>query len=114
MNRAERRHPDKAKATRVREILKDINTIHKIKAAMEGGCPFQPGDKVMLNLDSITRRPDYNKLLPAYKEFCEKNAGRIFTVEYGGRKNPSIVCLAEDESTPKWLFWVGDLKAVES
>ncbi len=114
MNRAERRHPDKAKANRVREILKDINTIHKIKAAMEGGCPFQPGDKVMLDLERITHRPNYNKLVPAYREFCEKNAGRIFTVVYEKGKNSSIVCLAEDETTPKWLFWVGDLKAVES
>jgi hypothetical protein len=110
MNRAERRHPPKA--GQVRQILDDLNKIEKIKQAMNDSWPFRPGDKVMLNMDAITSRKGYDQKLPAYKAFCESNTGQVFTVEYVEGMHPSVVCLAEDESTPKWLFWVGDLKAV--
>lgn len=110
MNRAEKRHP--SKAGQIRQILDDMSKVKKIQQAMESDWPFQPGDKVKLNMEAITGAPGYDKRLPAYKAFCENNAGRSFTVEYAEGMNPSVVCLAEDESTPKWLFWVGDLKAV--
>lgn len=110
MNRAERRHP--SKAGQVRQILGDLSKIAEIKKAMEDGWTFQPGDKVMLNIDAITAAKGYDKKLPAYRAFCESNTGRVFTVEYVDGMRPSVVCLAEDESNPKWLFWAGDLKAV--
>lgn len=73
------------------------------------------GSKVKLNYNKITNRKDYNNLVPEYKEFIEKNKDRIFTVEYDkDRKNmPIWVCLAEDDTPVKWLFYVGDLKVVE-
>lgn len=110
MNRAERRHP--TKAGQVRQILDDLSKIEKIKQATNDSWPLLPGDKVMLNMDAITSEKGYDQKLPAYKAFCESNVGQVFTVEYVEGMRPSVVCLVEDESTPKWLFWVGDLKAV--
>lgn len=110
LNRTERRHPKKS--INVHQVLEDLNTISKIKKAIEDGWQFEQGDKVMLNLDEIKRHPNYEDRVPAYREFCEKNADRVFTVKYSGLK-PSLVCLAEDESKPTWLFWTGDLKPAE-
>lgn len=111
MNRTERRHPKRS--IDVRQALRDFSTIKKVRKAIEDGWQFEQGDKVQLNLEKIRGRPDYEQRLPAYRRFCEENAGRVFTVEYSGDMNPSVVCLAEDESKPKWLFWTGDLKAVK-
>lgn len=111
MNRAERRHPKKS--IDVHQVLQDFSTISKMKRAIEDGWQFEQGDKVRLDLEKIRKHPDYEQKLPAYRKFCEENAGRVFTVEYNGDMNPSVVYLAEDESKPKWLFWTGDLKAVE-
>ena len=108
MNREERRHPKKSRY--VRQILQDFSAIIKIKQALEKDWELQPGDKVRLNLEGIKRHPDYDQKNPQYKSFCEKNANRVFTVEYSKGLKPSVVCLAEDESNPKWLFWMGDLK----
>ena len=43
------------------------------------------------------------------------NKDTVFTVEYDEKyKNkPSLVCLKEDTTDPKWLFWVGDLIEVK-
>lgn len=110
MNRAERRRP--SKAGEVRKIMEDLSAIQKVKKAMADDWPFQPGDKVKLDLEKIKEEKGYDQKLPAYKQFCEQNTERVFTVEYVDGMNPSVVCLAEDESTPKWLFWAGSLKAV--
>ncbi len=109
MNRMERRHPDKARL--IRELLDDMSIINKIK---ESDFPFREGDKVRLNMDVIKRHKDYSKKSARYRQFCESNAGRTFTVEYNGTMRPSVVCLREDETEPKWLFWVGDLKRAEN
>lgn len=111
MNRAERRHPKKP--IDVRQVLRDFSTISKMKKAIEDGWQFEQGDKVQLDLEKIREYPDYGHRLPAYRKFCEENADRVFTVEYNEDMNPSVVCFAEDESKPKWFFWVGDLKAVK-
>lgn len=110
MNRAEKRHPNKP--SKIRQMIEDISVITKLKKAIEDGWQFNPGDKVQLNMDAITSHPGYNERGTSYRKFCEENAGRIFTVEYNGDMNPSVVCLAEDTTNPKWLFWTGDLMAV--
>jgi len=111
MNREERRHPQKV--NNVRQMLKDFSTMMRIKQALEGDWQLQPGDKVQLHLEAIKTHPDYDRKSSKYKDFCENNADRIFTVEYNEGLKPSVVCLAEDESNPKWLFWIGDLKKVD-
>lgn len=109
MNRADRRRP--SKAVEIRKIMEDLSTVHKIKEAIAGDWPFKQGDKVKLDMKKIKAEPDYDRKLPLYRQFCEKNAEQVFTVEYIDGMNPSVVCLAEDESTPKWFFWTGHLKA---
>ena len=108
MNREERRHP--SKAARVRKIIEDFNTVRKIQKALGGGWTYEPGDKVKLDMEKIMADKEYDRKLPTYRAFCEANAERVFTVEYVAGMNPSVVCLAEDESNPKWLFWIGHLK----
>ena len=51
------------------------------------------------------------KLTDEYRAFVEANEDTIFTVEYDKfRQNPStLVCLKEDPTPLKWLFWTGYL-----
>lgn len=74
-NRAERRHPKKLD---VRQVIQDVATISKLKRAIEDGWKFNNGDKVRLDLDAIKKHPGYDKKVPAYREFCERNADRVF------------------------------------
>lgn len=76
---------------------------------------FSPGDKVKLNYSKIISDPDYDRLVPNRKQFIEENKNSIFTVEYDPRHmiNPSIVCLAEDTTDPKWLWFVGQLSIAD-
>jgi hypothetical protein len=73
------------------------------------------GTKVKINVIKIERRPDYKKLSDKYKTFIKENRGKIFTVEYDEDKKdkPKLVCLKEDPTPIKWLFWVGDLIVVQ-
>lgn len=99
-------------AVRIKQILDDISTINKLKDIIEGDWPIKAGDKVQLNLSAIVNRPGYDKMLPAYRRFCEESEGKIFTAEYDKNVRQSMVCLAEDTTSPKWLFWIGDLVKV--
>lgn len=112
MNREERRHPQKIAQTK--QLISTMSEIQKYKDAIEGDWPLKAGDKVQLNLDAIVNRQGYTKTLPAYQKFCEENAGKTFTVEYDKNLRQSLVCLAEDTTKPKWLFWIGDLTKVRS
>ena len=69
------------------------------------------GTKVKLNIKRIKGHPEYSKLTDDYRAFVEANEDTIFTVEYDKfRKNPStLVCLKEDPTPVKWLFWTGNL-----
>ncbi len=77
--------------------------------------PIPEGTKVKLNYESIISDVNYNKNIDSnkqkYHEFIELNKDRIFSVEYDPKfqDNPTLVCLKEDETDPKWLFWIGDL-----
>ena len=78
---------------------------------------IQAGEKVKLNYDLITSRPSYAGLTQRYVDWIEANKNNVFTVECVPNyehKNPVIVELVEDESFPKWLFWIGDLVRVEN
>lgn len=74
------------------------------------------GTKVQLNYKEMESHPDWGKLNPKYKEFVENNRNTIFTVEYDPIKKKnntsdksSMVCLKEDITVPKWLFFTSDL-----
>jgi hypothetical protein len=72
------------------------------------------GTKVKLDVDSIKSQPDYKRLVPEYRKWVDVHADKVMTVEYDEyhKDNPIIVCLAEDETDPKWEFWVGELIVV--
>ena len=72
------------------------------------------GSKVQLNIERITTRKDYSRMRDSYKEFVEKHKDTIFTVEYDPKHTyePLWVCLAEDPTPIKWLFYIGDLFVV--
>ena len=110
MNREERRRT--AKNGTFMGVLNDIKMANQFKAAIEGAWPIKEGDKVKLNLDAIMKHPGYQQQLPAYRKFCEENTETVFTVAYDERLRQSIVCLVEDKTEPKWLFWIGDLTKV--
>ncbi len=113
MNRQQRR--DLASCLRKRGMSKeDIQTVIKLKEAQDSGQTLQPGDKVQLDIEKIKEHPGWQDRRPEYREFCESNNGRTFTVEHDETRkgNSGLVCLAEDQTVPKWLFWTGDLKKV--
>lgn len=70
---------------------------------------------MQLDIDRIKQHPGWDDRRPEYREFCESNVGCTFTVEYDNARESShwLVCLAEDQTVPKWLFWSGDLKKVD-
>ena len=78
--------------------------------------PFmREGTKVRLNYEKIIGDTDYPRKVERYKQFVESNRGAVFTVEYDPRhtNRPSLVCLAEDPSEVKWLWFTGDLEVVK-
>lgn len=77
---------------------------------------FYQGDKVKLDYVKIISNPDYPRLVSKYKKFVEDHKDKVFTVEYDPRHTirPSIVCLAEDPTDPKWLWYTGYLQKVEN
>lgn len=50
-----------------------------------------------------------------YRNVVEALKGEICTVQYEERygDTPQLVCLEEDDTETKWLFFVGDLIVVE-
>lgn len=75
---------------------------------------FKEGDRVRLNVKSIQEHPDYPNMNPMYKQWVGNNKDKEFTVEYDEKQddNPTLVCLKEDTTDPKWLWWVGNLEKV--
>ena len=73
------------------------------------------GTQVLLNIERIQKHPDYEVYAERYKEFLSNNVNTVFTVEYNNNDeiNPLWVCLKEDTTIPKWLFYVGDLRRCE-
>lgn len=93
----------------------DIDLFLRYKELSKTSDVLPEGINVKLDIDNIKSHPDYEKLTEKYRNWVEENKDKTFTVEYDYNKksNPITVCLKEDESDPKWLFWVGDLKVVE-
>ena len=73
---------------------------------------YLPGDKVQLDIKAIKSDPDYKILTPQRHQFIQSNKDTVFTVEYDSNHatDPYLVCLAEDPTDPKWLWWTGHLK----
>ena len=76
---------------------------------------FAPDNKVMLDLEKLSKDPDWDKFRPEYKEFVKANADKVFTLtDKASQKGPfALVSFVEDETDPKNLFFVGHLKKVK-
>ena len=92
----------------------DIDLFLRYKELSKASDVLPEGINVKLDIDNIKSYPDYERLTEKYRNWVEENKDETFTVEYDENKkvNPVTVCLKEDESNPKWLFWVGDLKVI--
>ena len=76
---------------------------------------LKEGQKVKLKYDYIKSRTNYLTKTKEYKDFIENNKDKTFTVEYDSnhKNKPNLVCLKEDTTVPKWLFWSEFLEVVE-
>ena len=110
MNREEKRKLNASKKKSNKGPRGKIN----LKKKKNDDIYIPEGTKVKLNLKRIQAHPEYSKYTEAYRNFVESNEDTIFTVEYDKfRKNPStLVCLKEDPTPLKWLFWTGFLTEV--
>jgi ABC-type tungstate transport system permease subunit len=110
MNREEKRKVTK-KLKSKGYTLDRINTYISYREKLESSIILSEGDLVRIDINRIKEHPDYSKLSEKYKAFIANNTGREFTVEYDKNhtNNPTLVCLKEDTTDPKWLFWTGDL-----
>lgn len=118
MNRQERRSLEKrvrkngATANDAKAYVQTLSNADAIRT-LGAGAPsppkkFEEGDKVLLNIERIKARQNYDKMAESYKEFVNASSGKVFTVHV---ERGNMISLAEE---PKWLFWSGDLDAVSS
>ena len=113
MNRENRRSLEKkarakgATKEEAQQVVEVAKTLEQIRYSDAGAnTPPQEiatGDKVMLNLQAIKARKNYDNMLPSYKEFVEENEGTVFTARV---EHEHIVSMQE---FPRWIFWSGDL-----
>ena len=110
MNRAQRRNfvknqrkkgISKNDATRFAKIISNgVGTYSEPNEIAED-------DKVMINIDSVKARKNFDLMSEKYKEFVNSSEGKIFTAHV---ERENSISLKEE---PRWLFWSGDLLKVE-
>ena len=110
MNREQRRklQNDHSVSDSVRKLAK----MKYIQSLFAGR--FKEGDKVNLAYERMTSNPTWDKKDARFKCWCGQHKNDELTVEYDvdKKENPSLVCLSEDTSNPKWLFSTIDLSPV--
>lgn len=77
---------------------------------------LEEGTKVKLNWELIKRHPDWAIQREDYREWVEAHKDEVFTVEWDENRKQNntsdkkiLVCLAEDTTDPKWLFYTSTL-----
>lgn len=96
-----------------------INSIIALRERETLSPQIPEGTQVRINVKQIKSRHDYNKNIDfnkqRYHDFIDTHGDEVFTVEYakGKTDNPTLVCLKEDTTDLKWLFWTGDLEVVK-
>ena len=113
MNRKQRRTLEKkVKKSGVsdKDAKAYVDIVNNLDAIRTGGAgePTQPkkfeeGDKVVINLQRVRARKNYDRMLDAYKEFVNSSEGVVFTVHI---EKGNLISFIEN---PRWLFWSGDL-----
>ncbi len=114
MNREARRNAEKLLKSKGIDPKK-LEYFLRTKEAERRTQDMPEGARVRLDIKNIQSHPDYPRLTERYREWVEGHGDDVFTVEYDPKYpvNPTLVCLKEDESPVKWLFWIGDLIKVE-
>ena len=113
MNRAQRR-------AEVRNLQRGGMKRNEARAMVEkyreSDIPLEEGTAVKLNYEMMKRHPDWKIQRDDFKEWVEAHKDDVFTVEYDAKRkerNSSDmkynVCLAEDTTEPKWLFYTSTL-----
>lgn len=110
MNRAQRRNfvknqrkkgISKNDATRFAKIISNgVGTYSEPNEIAED-------DKVMINIDSVKARKNFELMSEKYKNFVNGAEGKVFTAHV---ERTNSISLKEE---PKWLFWSGDLLKVD-
>ena len=81
---------------------------------MERQVNITPGTKVKINAQQIQSYPGYTKMREEYKAYVEEHKDDVFTA-IADAKHPDMKTMCvfeEDETDPKWLWWLGDLIVV--
>ena len=110
MNREQRRKF--TKRAKKRGINEDITELYLSmdRNGLETPAPPQKienGQKVMLDVERIKARRDYERMTALYKAFVDENAETVFTAKV---EKENLISMEEE---PRWLFWSGDLKIVD-
>lgn len=118
MNREQKRNAIKSLTAKGYSV-KQIEGLLMIKAAENSKKYLKEGDKVKLNVTQMKSRPewkfDVDQNKARFQAWVLAHQDEVFTVEYdkGHTEDPVIVCLKEDNTDPKWMFWEGDLDAAD-
>ena len=74
------------------------------------------GEKVKLDYERMISYPDWKQLREDYRNWVTEHKDDVFTVEFDPVKKAGkagnvnkVVQLVEDTTSPKWLFFAGDL-----
>ena len=101
MNRADRRRLAKSKNKFSFEKFMDVYKVMKEYEAIPEGV------KVRIDRKKLEERQSVS---PQFKQWLDENSDKTFTVTYEtASTNKHFVCLKEDKTEPKWLFWEGNL-----
>ena len=101
MNRAERRRLAKSKSRLSFEKFMDVYKVLKDYEEIPEGVKVKIDRKKLEEKQSVS---------PQFQQWLDENSDRTFTVTYEtASTNKHFVCLKEDKTEPKWLFWEGSL-----
>lgn len=111
MNREQRRAQFKKQPRKAKELASRM--ADKILEWHNG---LQPRTKVKLDLKRMMNSTEWGKKTDAYRLFCMAHAKDVMTVQHDKvtLRRPDLVVLAEDVTSPKWLFHVSDLIVQEA
>lgn len=85
----------------------------RILPRITGPPDLQVGDRVRLNVKQIKSASDYERRLPAYKEFVETHTSSSFIISRVRRSSDDTMCIVELEDTI-WWFWSGEVKKIHN
>ncbi len=114
MNRAQRRA--EVKYLQKNKGMKRNDARAMVEKYRDADIPLEEGTPVKLNYEMMKRHPDWRIQRDDFKAWVEAHKDDMFTVEWdknrkerNSRDKKFNVCLAEDTTEPKWLFYTSTL-----